>query len=560
MASQRVQDILDEYSELKYARRNWEDVWEEIVANVVPHRTGFKESAFPPEQGERRDSSIYDGTPLSALNLYASGSQGYLLSSNFKWFGVRVPMEELMNLREVRLWLSHVEQVLMSLLQRSNFYSQMFELFRDGGSFGTATLFMYWDKAASQERFMIRHPREVYLAENQHGKVDTIDRRFWLSARNVVKRFPDGMIHDEIRKQAESADEKHNKIELLHCVKPNPDYDPERADARVKQFTSYYVDIEHAEEITRGGYDTFPYATWRVEKNSDEDYGRGPGWTSLSDIKALHAYAKTDIRAAHLNVNPPLDIPEERLADLQYVPGGRNYYAEASREVRRLMDPVDVRPGLDREERRQQIIERNYMIDFFLMMALAEREMTATEIRQRREEKAVMLGPHITLLNQDVLDPIIDKLFDDAWEAGLIRQPPDILQQASDGELEIDYQGPLATAQRQHFQQQPYRQLLNDLAGVAQLQMGTLGSAPVMDNFDLDYIIRQMAKASNVDEEAIAEERSVRQLREIRARQQQRQQQLAAMEQAGKAVPGLNEPVQEGSVLDQMQGATALAG
>ena len=545
-----VQDFIDEFHQLEKDRGTTEDTWQEIADYVVPHRTGF--DTYEPKKGEKRGKDIYDGTPLGALNMYASGSMGYLLSASYRWFGLRVPDERLMDVREIRLWLANVDTVLDSMINRSNFYKEMFEFFRDGGSFGTATMYRYWDTAQNRECFSVRHPRECFFAENEHGEVDTVFRYTLLSAKNIVKRFKDGTVDEEITKDAQDPQQKHRDYKLLHVVVPNEKYDPEKRDSKSKKYSSYYIDINHESLIRERGYDVMPYAVWRVEKQSDEIYGRGPGWSALSDIKALYQYAKTDIETAQRMVNPPLDIPAERRGQIKFVPGGRNYYEEAGRKVEVLQPTVDLRPGLDREDRKQKIIERHFMVDFFMMMAQAEREMTATEIRRRQEEKAVLLGPHITGLNQDVLDKIIDGLFADAWEAGMIPDPPRLLVESMQGQkLEVDYMGPLAQAQRSFFHAEPYRKTLNDIAVI--IQMDPTGSTTkVLDNYDWDRVAREMAKANGLPEESLIDERIRDKIRQARAEQQAKQQQLAAMEQLGKAVPGLNEPVEEGSVLAGM--------
>ena len=541
MADSMVKDFLEEFSYLKNERRNWEEVWEEIAENVVPHRTGFTEER--PAQGERRGQELYDGTAISALNLFASGSQGYLLSSSFKWFGLRTPQEDIMNVREVRIWLSHVEQILYGLIQRSNFYKQMYELFRDGGSFGTATLYTDYDMARRMLIFNVIHPREIYCAEDYGGEVDTVFHYSYMTYRNVVEEFGEDELHPDIVKAADEPSRKYDEIPILRVVRPRGDWDPNKQDNKKKKYGSYYIDVTHEELIREGGHSVMPYAVWRVEKASDETYGRGPGWTALADIKALQAYASTDITAAQMMVNPPLDVPAEREGDILWLPGGRNYYEDAAREVKQMPTRVDLRAGLDREERKQAIIEKHFMVDFFLMMAQADREMTATEIRRRQEEKAVILGPYINGLNQDVLDRVIDRIFDEAWQMGMIPPPPPIVVQ-SGGHLEVDYMGPLAQAQRAYFHAEPYRQSLGDIMGVVQMR------PDIMDNYNWDYITREMSKSSGLPEEAMLEEKQVQQIRAIRAQQQEMAQQMAAMEQMGKATPGLNQPVQKGSVLE----------
>lgn len=545
---QTAVDLLDEFQYLKERRRNWEEVWEEIADNLLPHRSGFDET--PREKGTRRDSIVYDGSPLSALNMYAAGCQGYLLSSSFKWFGLRVPEEGLMDNRDVRLWLSVVEQVLYGTIQRSNFYKQMFELFRDGGAFGTATLYTYFDEATGRAWFLNRHPKEIYLAEDDNDEVDTVFRYYWMTKKRIVERFKNDTLDDELREEADDSDEKYKEIPVLHVVKPRVGWDPDKSDKKSKRFASFYVDVEHEVTMRESGYDIIPYGTWRVEKNSDEEYGRGPGWNALGDIKALYRYVKTDLHATQMATDPPIDIPKERKGDIRFVPGGKNYYKDSGRDVKLMGDPnsaaARLRIGLDREERKQRIIEKHFMVDFFMMMAQADKTMTATEIRERREEKAVMLGPHVTGLNQDVLDKIIDRLFRDLWDAGMIPQPPEILTKAGSGKIEVDYMGPLAQAQRSYFKTEPYRQSVGDIMAVAQLR------PDILDNYDWDFISREMSHGHGMPEQGMLEPRVRDGIRQQRAQAQQRQEQAALLEAAGKANQGLSKGAEPGSPAEAM--------
>ena len=54
---------------------------------------------------------------------------------------------------------------------------------------------------------------------------------------------------------------------------------------------------------------------------------------------------------------------------------------------------------------------------FFLVLARAEREMTATEIMERQAEKAVLLGPQVDRLEQEGLAKVFDIVSDIADNA-----------------------------------------------------------------------------------------------------------------------------------------------
>lgn len=550
---QIVRDLLDEFQSLKEIRKPYEEVWQEIADNVVPNRSGFLTDE--PDKGRRRGELIQDGTPLHSLQTYKSGLMGRLLSSFFNWFSVRTPDEDLMDVREIRMWLSKVDQVLYGMIARSNFYPQMFEFFGDGGSIGTATIYRYWNAATQREIFSVRHPREIYVAENEESDVDTIFRPTLMSYKQMVDSFGEDELDEEVRKYAKDPEMRHQEGKILHVVKPNRKYNPKKKNQEAKKYSSWYIDIDHENIIRRRGYRMFPYAIWRVEKEPDEMYGRGPGWRALADIKSLYAYAKTDITAAQMLVNPPLDIPVERRGQTKWVPGGRNYYEDVNRRIFQPTQNVDIRAGLEREQQKQKIIEKHFMVPFFTMMQnIGEmtRERTAYEVRRIEEETAILLGPHITGLNQDVMDKLIDGMFDDAWEAGLIPPPPARLIESLNGRrLEVDYMGPLALAQRSYFHAEPYRKTLSDIGNVIAIDP-TGQTSRALDNFDWDRVTREMAKSNGLPEEAMFDERKVAQMRQIRAQQMAQQQQMAALESVGKAMPGLSKAPEGGSVADAL--------
>lgn len=548
--SSEIRYLLDEFGTLKQDRRPFEDVWEEIAEHVAPNRAGFGDGSGP---AERHADLIFDGTPASALNMYASGSMGYLLSASFNWFSLRVPDETLMDVREVRMWLSKVEQVLYGMIQRSNFYQEMFGYFYDGGSIGTATVYRYWDAKQGRECFSVRHPREIYLAEDEHHDVDTVYRHTMLTNKQIVEAFgEDGKVHPEILADAQDPSSRYKLREVLHAVKPNQDYDPRKRDSKAMKYASWYIDVDHEQELRKKGYRIMPYASWRVQKQVDEVYGRGPGWNALADIKSLYAMAKSDMTAAQLMVNPPIDIPEERRGKYRWVPGGRNYYDEAGRPVIVPNMQLQIGAGLQLQQQKMQLIRQHYLVDFFMMFAQADAEMTATEIRQRREEKAVLLGPHISGLNRE-LDKIIDGLFADAWEQKMLPPPPRVLMESTQGRMvEVDYMGPLAQAQRSFFRSEPYRQALGAWNALSALMVQSGRSPDFLDNYNMDYVSRELSKAGGLPEEAMLDERKVALLRKQRQQQQAAAQQMANMEQMGKAAPGLNQPVEKGSILDEM--------
>jgi hypothetical protein len=65
-----------------------------------------------------------------------------------------------------------------------------------------------------------------------------------------------------------------------------------------------------------------------------------------------------------------------------------------------------------------------FYADLFLMATQLEEVRSATEIAERREEKLVMLGPVLERLHDDLLEPLIGRVFQIMCRNGYIPPPP----------------------------------------------------------------------------------------------------------------------------------------
>ena len=162
----------------------------------------------------------------------------------------------------------------------------------------------------------------------------------------------------------------------------------------------------------------------------------------------------------------------------------------------------------------QARIESIFFVDLFMMISSLDTVRTATEIDARREEKLIQLGPVIERFENEVLDPIIDRVFDIMLRRGLFPPVPPELQHA---EVVPQYISMLAEAQRAAATAAIERmlQVAGNLAGV---------DPTIMDNIDLDATIERYADYLQVDPELIRPMKDVMQIRAARAKQQQEQQ------------------------------------
>jgi hypothetical protein len=133
---------------------------------------------------------------------------------------------------------------------------------------------------------------------------------------------------------------------------------------------------------------------------------------------------------------------------LTAVPGGVNFVPDTGQGGIRSI--YDVRPDIEAIEGKIQRvavnIERAFFSDLFLMLTnMDQKGMTATEVAERHEEKLLMLGPVLEQLYAEMLDPVIDRTFELAMDAGIIPPPPPDLEGQ---EIKPEYVSVLAQAQR----------------------------------------------------------------------------------------------------------------
>jgi hypothetical protein len=98
-------------------------------------------------------------------------------------------------------------------------------------------------------------------------------------------------------------------------------------------FESVYYEEGSLDELSVSGFKEFPFVVPRYLKASHEIYGRSPAMTALPDVKMLNEMAKTTIKAAQKQVDPPLLVPDDGfILPVRTVPGGLNFYRSGTRD------------------------------------------------------------------------------------------------------------------------------------------------------------------------------------------------------------------------------------
>lgn len=527
-----ARQLKDNLSRLMEKRSNWESHWQEVADYMLPRKAEITKQRAA---GDKRNISIFDATAIHALELLAASLHGMLTSSANRWFSLRFKETELNDSDEAKEWLEDATQRMYDAIAKSNFQQEIFECYHDLIAFGTACLMIEEDDEDTLN-FSARHIKEIYIQENKKGYVDTIYRKFKMPAQAVLDKFGVENVSKEVLNSAKK--NPFDELTIIHVVRPRLEFDPKKKDKKNMPFQSIYYEESTGHIIMIGGFKENPYVIPRYLKASTEIYGRSPGMNALPDVKVLNKMVENSLKAAAKSIDPPLLIPDDgMLAPVRMAPGSINYYRAGSRD---RIEPLNINANtsitLNSENQRREAIVKMFHVD--QLVITENRNMTATEVLQRQEEKMRILGPVLGRLQSELLSPLIIRVFNIMLRNNLFQMAPDILRSQ---ELNIEYVSPIALAQKSSELQSIMRGL--ELFGSMAQAM------PVMDYIDENGLIKQLINILGLPAKMIKSDAEVQQIREERAQQQQMQmemqQQLNESQVAKNAAP-LAKVVQNG--------------
>jgi len=542
---------------LEEVRSKYEKVWDEICDLVNIRRENLD------EEGGKIGTKSYSGYPVIAWGRLVSGFQGHLVSRNLTWFQFKFTNEELKSHKVGKVWLADCTQYFYELFDNTNYYDAFNQYVEDASSIGTADLYTEENVSRFQPHFRVISPYEFYIAENVWNDVDTVHRVFELSAREAYKRWGDNL-SKRVVDAAEKASTMDDKFTFIHAVFPNEDRvysGAESKGTRGMPFTSVYIEEVADEEdviLSQSGFNQNPHKVWRWKKNLREWYGRSPAHNALVDLLRLNQMSYKMLQAAELAVNPPWMVPAIHRGQERHGPGGKNYYSQYDRERHEpLTTGINYPIGKDREDDIRRIIDKHFMVDFFLMLAQMEGrgQKTATEILEMQGEKAAVLGTAVGNLQSESLDPLFNRLWDMESEAGRLPPMPEELTEYVGKPIEVDYLGPLAQIQQKAFKTRGAVDSIRIAAPLAEM------SPAALDYVNFDILIKEILEANGMPQRAIRSDEEVQALRQERGQRALQEEQRQKLLEALDKVPGLEKEIEPGSTLDKLlQSSGMLAG
>jgi len=503
-------------------RGTWEVNWQEILDYVMPRKADVVTLRT---RGEKRTEVLFDSTAITANNLLAASLQGTLTSPSLPWFNIKLRDEELNEDRDVQLWLEDTARRMYDTFNETNFNTEVHEMYLDLCSIGTAALFVEEGSKGFDTdgiHFNCLHIAEYYIQESIDGKVDTLYRKYKLTARQAVQEFGFDNVGEKI--QTASKERPDHKFNFIHAVEPTADYERSTGKSATKlKFHSCHVCEEDKMVVRTGGYNEFPYLVPRWSKATGEIFGRSPSFNALPDIKTLNKAVEIGLKAWAKAIDPPLLVQDDGvIGRVRMTPAGitviRNDGAVKPLQIGTNWQITDLK-----ENQLRTAIRQAYYSD---QLQLQEGpQMTATEVQVRYELMQRLLGPTLGRFQSEFLNPLIERVFGIMYRAGALMKEPDIIQGTK---IDVEYLGPLARSQRME-ESVAIERLYSLAMNIAQIDPA------IMDNIDHDEAVRLRGKLLGVPKTVLRGKDDVDNMRTMRAEQAQMAQMAQEQQALGKA-------------------------
>lgn len=529
----RAEEILRRVAGLVSNRGTLDAHLQEVAERVLPSYTrqfasrGSLSNSLV--NGAKNTEHMYDATAALALVKFAAVMESMNTPRASKWHRVVPTDKAILRNRQAREWFEDTNDRLFAYryAPRANFASQNQEKYLQLGAFGTGCMFTDRFVGAPGLRYTTCNLADMYFVANHQGIVDQVYRRILYTAAQAVGKWGKDVLDASIVQAAE----KHPDKEFIfwHCVKPNEDRDPERADFRGMAYSSVYVSETGKKLVGEGGYRSFPYSVSRHVVAPGEVYGRSPAMMVLPNIKVLNEQKRTVLKQGHRAVDPILLAHDDGVLDSFVMKPGAMNYGGVNADGRPLVHALPVgnlaiAKEMMGEER--AIIKDAFYITLFEILVEDRRDMTATEVIQRAQEKGVLLAPSMGREQTEGLGPMVEREVDVLAQQDLLKPIPQYLVDAG-REYKLEYDSPLSRAMR-----------AEEASGFLQMtELAVKVAAETQDPSALDWLDFDNAMPEIADLRAVPV-RWMRTIEAVQARRKGRSDQ-AATQTLVDALPGI---------------------
>jgi len=560
---------------MKEIRRPQEPMWQEISSLALPFRLRLN---ITDQNQARMATNIYNSTASRALKVLQSGLMTAATDPTSDWVSLSLKDKDRAEYGPHRRWLDEVGTLILQTIEDSNCYENLPVAYGNMAAFGIFALGLEEGFKRSALKTTLYATGRYWFARDDEGVVNTFYEECRATVRQLYIRFGErANFSEQIRKMARDG-KWEDWVDVAHLIEPNEDYQPGSPLGTRKRYSdcwwetgqtsasaSGYDQKNDDAYIVESGFDLFPVVVCSWSSVEGDVYPTEyPGSESLGDNKGLQIYEKRLGQLVEKGAHPHWIADSALKGELDggFVPGKTSYVDEkvAGKSIRpaHVVDPGWVVPVREQiQDVSTRILETFHYPTFSTFdapIAGTDRQMTATEVLERKAEKLLKLVDMYSNLKGRGLKPLVAFTYE-----MLLRQnhpvfqqiPPDLRGQR----VEFIFNGVLAQAQKMN-RVSPIQMAIGVAAQIATAQQVTGERPEIFDKFNADQAIDEIATDLKIPATVIRSDEEVAAIRQQRAAAIAQQQQMANIQAATQAAKNLGQaPVNKESALGALLGA-----
>lgn len=572
--------------ELWSIRDSASERWDEIANCLYPiARGGVLNGVSTSVVDLKREHLRATNKAQELLKKGASGFAMHLTNPARPWFelGPTLRLDQGVA-HNVSVALEELGKGMREVFEVSGIYNQLNKLYEHLVCFGTGCMLVfesgkpgYHVVDATTLRF-----GTFALGIDADGRVNRVVRKFEFTVNQLVEAFGTGHIPADLKDAYEKGHGAQVRVTVVNLIEPNKNgsvFDrvsklckmPDDMAYRSIYWTESYASSGATHNLpvtTDGGSSPLlavrgikynPIIAPRLEREAGDVWGRGRGIDALASARTLERLCEDMITISGNMAMPALVVDDSfqgrefslGRGDINYcsLDNGRTPAVPAIPTPTSTNGLVDHRTMLEQELADTFFVTRFSIIDS-LKNAVGDKK-TATEINQLVRENMGLLGPVVTNLDTELLDPIVNVVmaytYDRAAELGY---PVDALDPVMQSGVKVRYIGEIHQAMKSTSLSAIERSVAfaGQVAGLAQ-------DPTAMDVINVEALVRDYCDALGLDPGNMTDPEQVKQAGQARAQAQQQMMQMQAMSETAKAAKdgaAAGKSLQESGALNEL--------
>lgn len=402
--TRKTEEYIDTAEALLSDMTGYGGEWDWLRKHIMPHSRAAADSQERPGSSAKR---LHSTVAIKSLRILTGAHIMYITPSNQRWFSFQSGLRGKRKSSRVDEWFAESTEITFTELSRSNFYTEIHETFLDRCLTGTGCL--YCDTLPNG-RLNFKHiPSGTYaIAEGENGQVDTLVRKFKLTPHQAVAKFGYKNLPPCVQEDWDNAKTRYTqRHEYLHLVLPrqNCDFGHDLINKRRMKWASLYIcQGEERHLIKEEGFNEFPYLVTRFLRYGEGPYGYAPGLDVREEITATLKLERVMDVLGEIAAFPRILQLAEQVGEVDLRAGGITTVKPGAANAQLPREwatsgRYDV--GKDRIADKEDKIREAFFVDMLMPLANIDRQMTATEINARQEERVLSFSPSLTLFISD---------------------------------------------------------------------------------------------------------------------------------------------------------------